>query len=172
VQGLRYSIRRARVSDGDAVLAIEHAAALRFASVGMHDIAQGVGLSNAHYDRFVALGAVFLCMQQHLPVGFVAACMVDGACHVAELDVLPEHAGHRLGSRLIDEAAVWAVKKGASCLTLTTFASVPWNAPYYARLGFRTESLSAFGPGHTEIWEGQREMGLNMSERLLMVRSL
>lgn len=183
MQAASYVIRRARVVDGAVVLGIERAAATRFASIGMHDIAQGVGLSLAHYDRFVALGVVLLCAQvgarssarepsEELPVGFIAACMVDGACHIAELDVLPQHAGHRLGSRLIDESASWAQEQGGSCLSLTTFRNVPWNAPYYARLGFRVASLEDFGPGHSEIWEGQRAMGLDMAQRVLMVRSL
>lgn len=164
--------RRAQVSDGEAVLSIERAAARRFASIGMNAIAQGVGLSKAHYDRFVALGAVFLCLRGSRPVAFAAACLVDGACHLAELDVLPEEAGQRLGSRLIDEVAAWGVEQRASCVSLTTFRSVPWNAPYYARLGFEIVSLAGFGPGHHEIWEGQRAMGLDMAERVLMARPL
>jgi hypothetical protein len=30
-----------------------------------------------------------------------------------------------------------AKRQGAGRLTLTTFIEVPWNAPYYRRLGFR-----------------------------------
>jgi len=30
----------------------------------------------------------------------------------------------------------WAETKRLAGLTLTTFAEVPWNAPYYDRLGF------------------------------------
>lgn len=53
-----------------------------------------------------------------------------------ELDVHPDHAGNRLGARLLDAAGRWAARHGARWLALTTFAEVPWNAPYYARLGF------------------------------------
>jgi hypothetical protein len=38
---------------------------------------------------------------------------------------------------LLDRAAADAAAKGLRALTLTTFAEVPWNAPYYARCGFR-----------------------------------
>ena len=165
-----YLIRRARVIDGEAVLGIERVAASRFASIGMHDIANGVGLSKLHYDRFVALGAVFLCELEAQPVGFVAACLVDDACHIAELDVLPAHAGQRLGSRLIDAAASWAREQGLARLTLTTFRHVPWNQPYYSRLGFVPVTLDELGSGHRAIWEGQRDMGLDMRQRLLMTR--
>ncbi|MBH2904532.1 GNAT family N-acetyltransferase, partial [Serratia ureilytica] len=48
-------------------------------------------------------------------------------------------AGHRLGGarRLIGAVAEEAKRQGAARLTLTTFIDVPWNAPYYRRLGFR-----------------------------------
>ena len=47
------------------------------------------------------------------------------------------------------EAARWvrgAAEQGARGVTLRTFADVPWNAPFYARLGFTPvpEPLPAF----------------------------
>ena len=38
---------------------------------------------------------------------------------------------------LIEHVAGWARAHGSPALTLTTFTEVPWNAPYYERLGFR-----------------------------------
>jgi hypothetical protein len=35
----------------------------------------------------------------------------------------------------------------ASALTLTTFAGIPWNGPYYARLGFRTLDVTSLSFG-------------------------
>lgn len=42
-----------------------------------------------------------------------------------------------VGRRLIGAVAEEAKRQGAGRLTLTTFIEVPWNAPYYRRLGFR-----------------------------------
>ncbi len=70
------------------------------------------------------------------PAGFLLARPQDGQVFVRELDVHPDHAGRRLGARLLDAAETWAARRGAVWLALTTFATVPWNAPYYERLGF------------------------------------
>lgn len=49
----------------------------------------------------------------------------------------PDRARQGLGKRLLVTAAAWAQQQGLAALTLTTYAHVPWNAPYYERLGFR-----------------------------------
>jgi GNAT superfamily N-acetyltransferase len=78
--------------------------------------------------------------------GFLLARPQDKAVFVRELDVHPDHAGRRLGARLLDAAGDWAARHGAQWLTLTTFAEVPWNAPYYARLGFEIYSPGGDAP--------------------------
>jgi N-acetylglutamate synthase-like GNAT family acetyltransferase len=42
----------------------------------------------------------------------------------------------RIGRQLIACVADHARTLGLTSLTLTTFRDVPWNAPFYARLGF------------------------------------
>lgn len=138
----------------------------------MSEIASGAGLSRELVSMFLRKGGLFLMLHGARPVGFVACCVLDGEGHVAELDVVPTHAGHKLGSRLIDRVAEWSQARGSRLLTLTTYRDVPWNAPYYARLGFRERALSELGREHREVWEGQRAMGLSMERRLLMAKAL
>ena len=42
-------------------------------------------------------------------------------------------------------------------VTLTTFRDVPWNAPFYARLGFRV--IEALSPGLQAIRDHERDIG-------------
>ena len=57
----------------------------------------------------------------------------------------PHRTGHRrsgtraegLGALLIEHVDGWAREQRLDGLSLTTFVEVPWNAPYYERLGFR-----------------------------------
>jgi GNAT superfamily N-acetyltransferase len=151
---------------------IERAAAARYAELGMLEIARGPGMSRALVTMFLQRGGLFLMLCEERPVGFVATCVLDGAGHVAEVDVVPRHAGRRLGARLIEHAAQWSRERGCSSLTLTTYRDVPWNAPYYARLGFRECTLAELGREHAQVWEGQRAMGLEMARRVLMSRAL
>ena len=88
--------------------------------------------------------------------------------HLHELDVQPDHARQGLGRRLIAIVADWARARGATALTLTTFDDVPWNGPYYARLGFRTLDLATLSPGLQAVRQSEAEAGLPMAHRICM----
>jgi GNAT superfamily N-acetyltransferase len=70
------------------------------------------------------------------PVAYLVAEPVDGNLHVEQVSVHPRAARRGFGRALLDHAAGMAAERGLAALTLTTFADVPWNAPYYERLGF------------------------------------
>ena len=102
------------------------------------------------------------------PVAFVQFAIVDGGAYIEEIDVLPAHAGHRLAARLIDAVDVWARSQGLPILTLSTFSTIPWNAPYYRRLGFR--DMGHLGPGLAAIRERHRALGLKDEQRAFLWR--
>ena len=70
-------------------------------------------------------------------LGFLCACRQQDALHIEELSVDRGQQGRGLGRRLIAAVEAWATGEGVAALTLTTFSDVPWNAPFYARLGFK-----------------------------------
>lgn len=85
------------------------------------------------------------------PVGYLIADVVDGNLHVEQVSVHPRSARRGVGRRLLDHLADRATATGVPALTLTTFADVPWNAPYYARCGFLTlddRDLTPRAAGH------------------------
>jgi hypothetical protein len=57
-------------------------------------------------------------------------------------------------------------------LTLTTFAAVPWNAPYYARCRFRVLEDSELSPGMRAIRDREIAHGLHRWPRVYMRRDL
>ncbi|WP_411757210.1 hypothetical protein [Streptomyces venezuelae] len=59
-----------------------------------------------------------------------------------------------------------------TALTLTTFADVPWNAPYYARIGFRPLADAELTPALRTIRAHEAELGLDRWPRLCMRRDL
>ena len=71
------------------------------------------------------------------PVGFAIALPEYNCAFLHEIDVHPAHQRRGLGRRLIQEVVNWAQAKKFACVSLTTFEHVPWNAPFYSRLGFR-----------------------------------
>lgn len=70
------------------------------------------------------------------PVGFILL-QEHGAClHVTEMDVRPRFGRRGIGTRLLGLAETIARGRCLRFVTLTTFAHIPWNAPFYARRGF------------------------------------
>ncbi|NAZ78390.1 GNAT family N-acetyltransferase, partial [Kineococcus sp. T13] len=98
--------------------------------------------------------------------------LVDGAAHVEQVSVDPAWGRRGLGRALLEAAAGRAARRGLAALTLTTFADVPWNAPYYARLGFAVLPDDRLGPGLRAVVERERAHGLHAWPRVVMRRDL
>lgn len=80
------------------------------------------------------------------PVAYLISHLVDGCAHIEQVSVASAHAKHGIGKSLIDHLAERAAAEGIPALTLTTFRDVPWNGPYYARLGFQIIESADQGP--------------------------
>ena len=151
--------------------AIEWAAQQAFAHVGYPELAVGEptdagALSDAARDSLLLVAAD----ARDKAVGFAICEEIDACLYVRELDVHPDHAGQKLGARLLNAAADLARQRRLPALTLTTFRQVPWNAPYYARLGFIEMQEDEISPGLTLVLARQRAAGLDMANRLAMKR--
>jgi GNAT superfamily N-acetyltransferase len=92
--------------------------------------------------------------------------------HVEQVSVDPEYGRRGIGSVLIEHVAGWARERGAPALTLTTYAEIAWNAPYYERLGFRRLADDELTPGLRRIRAAEAEHGLDRWPRLAMRRDL
>ena len=103
------------------------------------------------------------------PVGFVVADVVDGCVHIEQVSVHPAHAGQRIGAMLLDYVAAWAAEQHMAGMTLITFRGVPWNAPYYERLGFRELPEADVSPG---LAARKAAEGGNFAARVCMLRDV
>src|SRR5262245_47931245 len=140
-----FRIRPARPDDLQALPLIELAAAAVFRATPYAYLADDDPVS-AEVD--LAHEHVWLVVDQaDQPIAFAIVHVLDESVHLHELDVHPDYARQGLGRRLIATVTDWARARGATALTLTTFDDVPWNGPYYARLGFRTLDLTTLSPG-------------------------
>ncbi len=105
------------------------------------------------------------------PVAFVQIEEVGGVAHVQELAVLPSHMRQGVGSALLDAACAWARDAGYRAITLTTYAEVPWNAPFYAARGF--VEVTELTPELAELRDWERDIGLDgVGRRMAMRREL
>jgi GNAT superfamily N-acetyltransferase len=105
------------------------------------------------------------------PVGFAQVDELGGLAHLAELDVAPGRMRQGIGTALLEAACAWAHEHGYPAITLTTFAEVPWNAPFYAAHGF--VEMHELSPELVEVRDWERARGLDaLGRRIVMCRDL
>lgn len=144
-----------------------------FRSEGMAFVADGVTMPIPELLRYQSAGRAWVDTDElGSPIAYLLLDVVDDSAHIKQVSVHPAHAGQGKGRQLIETAAGWAKQQGYSALTLTTFVDVPWNAPYYARLGFEIVPPSRLTPGLREIRQHEASAGLDAWPRVAMWRSL
>lgn len=168
-----YTLRAARVAEVPRLREIEVLAGEAFRALGMDLVADDPPPDAAEYERLVDGGRAWVVTDEaDLAVAYSVAEEVDGRAHVEQVSVDPAHARQGLGRDLVEEIARWGVAQGLAEASLRTFRDVPWNAPYYERLGFRVLSPDELGPGLARLGEIERERGLDRWPRVAMVRVL
>ncbi|MFF8960194.1 GNAT family N-acetyltransferase [Streptomyces sp. NPDC014894] len=191
-------VRRATAADLPLLQDIERAAGEAFRALGMAEIADDEPPPLTVLERFRAEGGAWVVVDEEpdrdpaggdktaagaaagtgprtgagTPLAYLLHEEVDGAAHVEQVSVRPSAGRRGLGRELIDRLADRARADGLAALTLTTFAEVPWNAPYYARLGFRVLGEAELTEGLREIRRTEREIGLDRWPRVCMRREL
>ncbi len=164
-------VRLATVGDLARLAEVELRAAARFGEVGMVEVERLPPVAPELMARQQALGLVWVA--GHPPLAFAVALDFPGALHLHEVDVVPEAAGRGLGRALIDAVSVEAARRGLGEVTLVTFRDVPWNAPYYGRLGFRESPGAARRPEIAALLEEERRSGLSaLGVRAVMARAV
>lgn len=162
-------IRTASPAELPLLQDIERAAGEPFRSLGMTAVADDDPLPLDVLDTYRRAGHAWVAADpDDRPVAYLLAEPVDGAAHIEQVSVHPAVARRGIGRSLIEHLAAAARDQGLAALTLTTFAEVPWNAPYYARLGFRTLSEHELTPGLRRIRAEEAAHGLDRWPRVCM----
>ena len=165
------AFRVARLDEIETVRAIERASAQRF--VGLMDaLAADEPSPAAVLAARIEAGGLVVAVDGDQLVGFVMFRPVETFAYVEQIDVLPAHEGRRIGAGLLDVVADRARASGLAGLSLSTFRDVPWNAPYYRRLGFVEVADAALTPGMRAIRAEHLARGLDEAARVFMVRGI
>ena len=170
-------IRDARAAEVPRLREIDWAAGLIFRDIGMPEAAEFEPRSVAELEDSRRAGLLWVATdgdgaEDGAPASFLMAVPLDGCLHIEQLSTGPASARRGLGRALLGHAAERARAGGLPALTLTTFADVPWNAPYYARCGFRILGDAEITPGLRTVRAHEIAFGLDRWPRVCMRRDL
>jgi GNAT superfamily N-acetyltransferase len=164
-------IRPAVEAELSVLQRLDAAAGASFVSLGMVDVAEDGPLRVETLRQYLP-DHIWVWIENDTPAAYLVASVVDGNAHIDQVSVHPDHARRRIGAKLIDHLAHWARQRKMSELTLTTFVDVPWNAPYYRRLGFRPLTPDEETPGLRAIRLAEQTRSLDRYPRQCMTLSL
>ena len=97
---------------------------------------------------------------------------LDGEPYLDQLSVRVGHMQRGLGTALIEAVARLAASTGARTLSLTTYAHLPWNKPFYERRGFETVPAAEWAPEIAGQISLQRKWLPFPDERVVMRKTL
>ncbi|MEM7654452.1 MAG: GNAT family N-acetyltransferase, partial [Pseudomonadota bacterium] len=92
--------------------------------------------------------------------------------YLAEISVLRDEARRGVGRALMQRTMDHARSVGFSHMTLTTFAEIPFNAPFYEKLGFVRIDPGTDWPELAAIRREEQASGMELVPRVAMVRDL
>jgi GNAT superfamily N-acetyltransferase len=163
------TIRTGLESEIDAVRDLERASSRRFLGVMDALAADDPTPASVLADRIAAGGLLAASMDGTL-AAFVMFRPLEDSLYIEQIDVDPRFEGRRIGAALIDAVAARAAATGRARLTLSTFRDVPWNAPYYRRLGFLDIADDALSDALRAVRREHEARGLDERARLFMQR--
>ena len=163
-------LRPATQVDLPQMVAVEIEAATLF-PVSVLPATVGRSGSPDELQAAVASGLAWVAeTEQGLIVGFLAAQAIATSLHIVEMDVLPSHGRRGIGASLLEYAVRHCKDLGLRETTLTTFLSVPWNGPFYAKHGFQPLE-GGFGFPHLSHALA-RETRRGLQNRVAMLRTV
>ena len=164
----RYAIAAARLQDLHALARIEIAAAQLLRGHAPESVLSET--TDEHELREAqAARRLWVACANDTPVGFALVEMLaDDLPHLEEIDVDPQHGRRGLGTALVRTVCEWVSRSGCPEITLTTFRALPWNMPFYSRLGFEVVPTNRLRPELAAVVRDETVRGLDPKRRVVM----
>lgn len=168
-----YAISPALREDIDALISIDLAAGQLFATTGL--ITGDALLDHVPatvFEQAIDSGDVYkLHAPLGTPVGFILVSRRGGTLYLDQISVHPDHGRQGFGTRLMQHVCTLAKQRKLKLVTLSTFRDVPWNGPFYRKLGFRELAREEMADWMLEL-ERIQALSLDITLRCFMVRKI
>ncbi|TRL41878.1 GNAT family N-acetyltransferase [Rhizobium straminoryzae] len=155
----------------------EHFAALRAVELAAFETLRRAGAvsgepaasSALELQAYLDAGFLVAAFAGAKPVGYAGGTLLEGRLHVGEMDVHPDWQRRGIGRRLMQALLAQAMSRGLCGASLTTDRLAPFNAPFYANLGFRMVEGAAVPERLGQILDSERLKGLDPARRCAML---
>jgi GNAT superfamily N-acetyltransferase len=167
---MKFHVRLAKLDEAALLPAVERAAGMAFRDIP--SLAWVADLPDQPVEKHVAriaTGTSWIAVDGTRPIiGFLIAEPIGREFHIDEFAVRREWQRSGCGRALLNEALAWARARQFDTATLTTFRDVPWNEPFYRRMGFRLLADAEIGPRLNEELRDEAKRGLPRERRCAM----
>ena len=164
-----YTITTALPEHLDVLSDIELAAAKMFEGYVPASVPQ-VSTPQSKFQGGQREGTLWVALFGETPVGFALVEMLaEDLPHLEEIDVTPAHGRRGLGTALVRTVLEWAKRAAYTQITLTTFRNVPWNMPFYSRLGFVEIPRCELRAELETVVRDEADRGLARDQRAVML---
>ncbi|MGV2863632.1 GNAT family N-acetyltransferase [Achromobacter sp. AGC39] len=165
-------IRLALPCDLARLADIERSAAQRFVGTDMAWAAGGETLPLETLHQARTAGLLWVAVHGERLCGFALATPMDGDLYLAEISVAMPEQGRGLGRALMRAVLDHARQAGRyNAVVLTTDLHLPWNAPFYRRLGFDVV-VPSYSPGLHARLRAEAAAGFDPARRCAMAYPL
>ena len=161
-------IRLASADDVPKVAPLEKAAAELFRSIGMDAVADDAPIADAILLQAVEENRLWVAVEYGVLKAYLLGDFLPQSLHIDQVTVHPDASHRGLGALMIESVSADPRSKERGLITLTSFANVPWNAPYYERIGFLDIAESEWPEGVAEKVAEDQQHGLTLWPRLVM----
>jgi GNAT superfamily N-acetyltransferase len=171
IVAVKISIQKAQIDQIASLQEIELKCATIFPEKDLPEPLRSSPTDKQLYKEAIHEGLLWVLIENQVrPIGFILCKMLDSHLHIKEMNVHPSFARRDLGTKLLQHAFCYAEQSNIPALSLTTFIHLPWNGPFYERLGFQELAPETLSVGLAEILATEKTLGLK--NRVVMYKVL
>lgn len=163
-------IRPPRAAELSELSLIECEADRRYIDSPFPELAGTEGLPLDVAARLHAEGRLLVAAAKDHVVGFLGWCVEQDPAYfgISQVSVRPEHGRRGIGTRLMKVAIDLARAGDHHWVVLNTQLDVPWNEPWYRRLGFEVVPSTEWPAWMRQCVDDQKADGISWDRRVWM----
>lgn len=170
-------VRSASYADIVDLQTIERSAAQLFKQSSYPELAGFSPVSSLAYGRAFSKQYPVLLAECHAngqaaKAGFAYCVPLEQGLHLQELSVHTDFQRLGIGKTLLEAVIAAAQDRAAAFLSLTTYADIAWNGPFYQRHGFKPLKADQTPDFLQAILDKEILNGANQATRIVMRHSL